>query len=112
MPFPYRAWYQYDCAKKKKPTRSLVNIPEGISAYMEIEVPDNEVQLSDFDLWHAVLNQGPLEDWKKMKKTFKEIERLEKVAGRRLEYAEYPQPLRDRIEKTWEGIFDLERRGA
>ena len=105
--YPMWAWYQYESAKKKKPTRSPHNIPEGISAYMEIEVPDNEVLLSDFDLWHFALNQWALDD----SKIDKEIERLEKEAGQRLEYAEYPQPLRDRIEKTWEGIFDLERRG-
>ena len=36
---------------------------------------------------------------------------MEKQAGRKLAYSEYPQPLKDRIEKTWEEIFNLYRRG-
>ncbi|MBO4821545.1 MAG: DUF3841 domain-containing protein [Prevotella sp.] len=107
--YPIWAWYQYDSAKKRKPPRSLDNIPEGMSAYMEIEVPDNEVLLSGFSVWHAVLNQCPIDDWKAIDKV---EERLEKEAGRKLDYNEYPPQFRDRIEKTWEEIFNLDRRDA
>ena len=105
--YPIWAWYQYDSAKKRKPTRSPCNIPEGISAYMEIELPDKDVLLSDFDAWHCVLNQGPIDDWKRIYKT---IDVLEKESGRQFRYEEYPQKLRDRIEKSWEALFDLDRR--
>lgn len=106
--YPIWAWYQYDCAKKKQPPRSPNVVPEGISAYMQIEVPDNEVLLSDFDLWNAVLNQSQTDDWNKIEKIQTE---LEKEAGRKLEFSEYPQPLKEWIEKTWEVIFNLDRRG-
>ena len=102
--YPIWAWYQYDSAKKRKPTRSLGNIPEGLSAYMEIEVPDKDVLLSDFDAWHCVLNQGPIDDWKSISKT---IVVLEKESGRHLLYEEYPQNLRDRIEKSWEELENI-----
>lgn len=35
---------------------------------------------------------------------------MEKESGRRLRYEEYPQNLCDRIEKSWEALFDLDRR--
>ena len=54
--YPLWAWYQYDSAKKNKPSRSPLDVKEGISAYMEIEIPDNEVLLSDFCNWHNVCN--------------------------------------------------------
>ena len=105
--FPIWAWYQYNSKKKNKPPRSPNDIPEGVNVYMEIEVPDNEVLLSGFSLWHAVLNQCAIDDWKRIDKV---IDSLEKEAGRELEYGKYPQDLRNRIEKTWEEIFNLDRR--
>ena len=59
--------------------RSSRDIPEGIFAYMEVEIPDNQVLLSDFISWHSPLNEGPLNDWKRI---FKETDRLDKEAGR------------------------------
>lgn len=35
---------------------------------------------------------------------------MEKEEGRHLQYEEYPQNLRDRIEMSWQAIFDLDRR--
>ena len=74
---------------------------------MEIEVPDNDVLLSDFSNWHCVLNGGPLSDWKKI---FKEIEWQDKEAGRVLKFAEYPEDIQKEIVKSWEAVFDLDRR--
>lgn len=66
--YPMWAWYQYTSAKSKKPSRSYLDIEEGISVYMEIEIPDNEVLLSDFSNWHNVLNQWPQTNWKRIEK--------------------------------------------
>ena len=66
--YPMWAWYQYNSAKSRKPLRSWLDIQEGVSAYMEIEIPDNEVLLSDFCNWHNVLNQYPLTNWKRIDK--------------------------------------------
>ena len=106
--YPMWAWYQYDSAKKNKPPRNQCNIPEGLSVYMEIEMPEDVVVLSDFDEWHLPLNQGPMRNWRKI---WKKIDLQDKIAGRNLDFMEYPQNLRQEIEDSWEGIFDLDKRG-
>ena len=105
--YPMWAWYQYNSAKSKKPPRSYLDIQEGVSAYMEIEIPDNEVLLSDFCNWHNVLNQYPLVNWKRIDK---ETDLLEKEAGKSLDFDDYPVEIQKEIEKSWEAIFDLDRR--
>ena len=101
------AWYQYNSAKSKKPPRSYLDIQEGISAYMEIEIPDNEVLLSSFTNWHNVLNQWPLTNWKRIDK---KTDLLEKKAGKSLDFDDYPVEIQKEIEEGWEAIFDLDRR--
>lgn len=101
------AWYQYNSAKSRKPLRSWLDIQEGVSAYMEIEIPDNEVLLSDFCNWHNVLNQYPLTNWKRISK---KIDLLEKEDGKSLDFDDYPVEIQKEIEQSWEAIFDLERR--
>ncbi len=104
--FPMWAWYQYNSAKSNKPPRSLHDAGDGLSAYMEIEIPDKEVLLSGFSSWHSVLNEGPIDDWKRI---WRQMERLEKEAGRRMMFDDYPLELQKEIEKSWEGVFDLDR---
>ena len=105
--YPMWAWYQYNSAKSKKPPRSYLDIQEGISAYMEIEIPDDEVLLSDFMNWHNVLNQYPLTNWKRISK---KTDLQEKEASRSLSFDDYPVEIQKEIEKSWEAIFDLDRR--
>lgn len=105
--YPLWAWYQYDSAKKNKPPRNQNNVPEGLYVYMEIEMHEDEVLLSDFDEWHSPLNRGPVRNWKKI---WKKMELQDKIAGRSLDFMEYPQELRQEIEDSWEGIFDLDIR--
>lgn len=105
--FPIWAWYQYDSAKKKRPPRSPVNVFEGFSAYMEIEVPDRDVLLSSFTNWHNALNGWPLDDWKKIER---KVSLLEKKAGTYLRFKDYPVEIQREIEESWEPIFDLDRR--
>ena len=105
--YPMWAWYQYNSAKSNKPPRSILDLEEGISAYMEIEIPDNEVLLSEFSNWHAVLNECPISGWRKIDK---KTDVLDKEAGRRLSFSEYPIEIQKEIEESWEAIFDLDRR--
>lgn len=105
--YPMWAWYQYDSAKKKKPPRNRFNVREGISAYMEIEVPEKDVLLSSFSSWQAVLNQCPLSNWKSIDK---KTDKLDKEAGRLLDFYEYPVEIQKEIEDSWEAVFDLDRR--
>jgi hypothetical protein len=105
--YPMWAWYQYDSAKRNKPPRSPLEVSEGLSAYMEIELPDSEVLLSDFSAWHHVLNQLPLDDYDAISK---ETGRLVDAAGYHLQFADYDRSLQERIEKSWEAVFDINRR--
>ena len=105
--YPLWAWYQYDSAKSNKPSKSIHDLQEGISAYMEIEIPEQDVLLSDFNNWHAVLNEAPLCNWKKISKN---RDLLDKEAGRILDFEEYPLELQKEIEKSWEPVFELDRR--
>ena len=105
--YPLWAWYQYDSATKNKPPRSPKDVSESLSAYMEIEIPEDEVLLSDFNSWHAPLNQAPLNNWKRI---WKKIDLQDKIAGRSLDFLEYSQDLRNEIEESWEAVFDLDLR--
>lgn len=105
--YPMWAWYQYDSVKKRKPTKSPVNAPEGISAYLEIEVPDKDVLLSSFSNWHSALNGWPLENWKQIER---KTDLLDKAAGKHLGFKDYPDDIQQEIEASWEPIFDLNRR--
>lgn len=105
--YPMWAWYQYNSAKSKKPPRSSLNLQKGVTAYMEIEIPDNEVLLSSFMNWHNVLNQWPLTNWKRINK---KTDMLKKEAGKSLSFDDYPVEIQKEIEESWEAIFDLDRR--
>ncbi len=105
--YPMWAWYQYNSAKDNKPPRSSKNMKDGVNVYMEIEIPDNEVLLSDYGSWHAPLNEGPIDDWKRI---YKETDKLDKEAGRILTFDEYPPHIQKMIEKSWEAVFDINRR--
>lgn len=105
--YPMWAWYQYNSAKDNKPPRSPKDMIEGVNAYMEIEIPDNEVLLSDLGSWHAPLNECPLDNWKEIDK---ETDKLDKEAGRILTFDEYPLHIQKMIEKSWEAVFDINRR--
>ncbi len=105
--YPMWAWYQYNSAKDKKPPRTPKDMGEGVSAYMEIEIPDNEVLLSDLGSWLAPLNECPLDDWKRIGRI---TDKLDKEAGRMLQFDEYPTNVQKEIEKSWEAVFDINRR--
>ena len=105
--YPMWAWCQYDSAKRKRPPRSPWDMSEGINAYLEVEIPDNQVLLSGYSNWHCVLNQGPLDNWRQISK---KRGKLEEEAGRRLDFKELPNGVKDEIRKSWEAVFDLDRR--
>lgn len=105
--YPIWAWYQYHSAKRKKPSRSWKDIQEGISAYMEIEIPDKDVLLSDFSAWHHPLNQWCLDNWRTIDK---KTDLLEKETGRRFDFQDYPIEIQEEIVKSWDAVFDINRR--
>ena len=63
--YPVWAWYQWEGARKKPDLRRerWGNGWKGDRfACMEIDIPDKDVLLSDFDLWSIMLNDGLLSE--------------------------------------------------
>ncbi len=55
---PLWAWYQYNTEKHRRPDlRRSAHLARGTRGYrIEFTIPPDQVLLSDFDLWHYVLN--------------------------------------------------------
>jgi hypothetical protein len=103
--FPWWGWYRYDGIRRPKPDlRASAHLPTGRRGVrIELCVDDNQVLLSDFINWHAVLNHGFLGRDETEHEQFRREE--EKVGC--YPWAQYPEPLRSRIRTSWERIFDL-----
>jgi len=107
--YPVWAWLQWENAKRAKPDlRAGGHLPKrerGVR--IEFECPDHAILLSDFDLWHYVLNYWYLPE------SEAEGEKLEaQLAKRGLSFLETkPLPNREyheRIVGSWDKIFDLD----
>ena len=97
--YPIWAWYQWEGIRKKPDLRRerWHNGSAGDKfVCMEIDIPDEEVLLSDFDAWSVVLNNGLLSDTEAQDKR---IERKYNALSK-----EKQQIMK---EKNWEGVFDL-----
>ena len=101
---PVWAWYRFNQKEKKPDLRHSCYGSRGEKMVcLEIEIPDEKVLLSDFDLWHFVLNNHYLdncfypdyddEDYEKTQKWFESIS---------------PEMQKIEKEKSWEQIFNIE----
>ena len=98
--FPIWAWHTRDWKRKKPDLRCSAYDKKGTKCVcLELEVPDNEVLLSDFDHWHYVLNNMYLdnstneEEWEKEQDWFDTLSPEEKEKTR---------------ENSWLKIFNIE----
>lgn len=105
--YPVWAWYQYGSGKWRKPPLSEEALscgdgPSSVEVMMELDVPDNQALLSDFDLWHIPLNySGYLIRHKRSS-----LKKAEKQFGyRNLE--KFPPDVQKMYFKSWEKIFEL-----
>jgi hypothetical protein len=107
--FPVWAWYQWENENRRKPDlRAAGHLSKGQKGVrIEFESPDEAALLSDFDLWHYVLNYWYLPESEAEGKEFEaELERHE------LSFFD-TKPLRSpkfhgRIVESWNRIFDLD----
>jgi hypothetical protein len=106
--FPVWAWYQYLTTKKIRPDlRESGYLRKGETGVrIEIEKNENEVLLSDYDLWHSPLGNffyiGESEkDTLKFDKMLKN-KKLDKV-----DFEKLPIKIRKRIEESWLKVFDM-----
>ena len=107
---PVWAWWQWWGDRRRPDLRASGYLPKGAQGIrVELRVKDDQVLLSDFELWHYVLNYWYLP------KTEKDGEAFEKQltrAGLSLVGCSHQKPLphavfRRQIESSWERIFDL-----
>jgi hypothetical protein len=91
------AWFQYENERQRRPDlRSGGHLSAGTSGVLiELSVPDREVLLSDFDLWHYALNRWYLPA------TLRDYARIEKLS-----YDDLPRGRE--MEESWSRIFDIE----
>lgn len=107
--FPIWAWYQWHDHHRPKPDlRFSAHLPRGDEGFrLEIEVPDAQVLLSDFELWHHALNYYYLPESEEEGEAFDaELERngLNPYTTRPLPHPEYDRKMRN----SWLRIFDLD----
>jgi hypothetical protein len=107
--YPVWAWYQWRNDKQKKPdlrSSALLNRGEK-GVLIEFEIEQDSVLLSDFELWHFVLNYWYLPS------SLQDIGRFEEEL-RKINLSFYQQkPLPNEvfhmeIVHSWEKIFDLD----
>lgn len=106
---PFWAWFRWDGERRPKPDlRSGGHLPRGEKGVrIEFEKDPKEVLLSDFVLWHHVLNYWYLPKSKRDGDRFeKEIEKkgLSFFKTKPLPHNGYHKM----IKKSWEFIFDLD----
>ena len=59
--YPFWAWYKYSTKKNKPDLRQAGHALRGTNCVcMELELAEDSVLLSNFDLWHCVLNDMPV----------------------------------------------------
>jgi hypothetical protein len=108
---PIWAWYQWEGVHRRRPDLRtagyLTRAERGVR--VELEVADDRVLLSDFDLWHYVLNYWYLPATEKDGRAF---EKTLARAGLSFYGCDDQHSLansryRRQIEQSWERIFDV-----
>lgn len=97
--YPVWAWYMYEGQRKKPDLRKArwTNGFEGEKfVCMEIDIPENQVVLSDFDNWHFVLNNWIIswseEEDNKLELLYNSLTSKERLAM---------------LEENWKRVFDI-----
>ena len=108
---PIWAWEQWEGADRRKPDlRAGGYLPRGVEGVrVECRLDDRRVLLSDFDLWHYVLNYWYLPTSERDGNAFDK--KLAEV-GLSFYKSNHSNPLpharyRREIERSWERIFDV-----
>ena len=101
--YPIWAWYRFNGKEKKPDLRHSCYGTRGDKMVcLELEVPDENVLLSDFDLWHFPLNNWWLYDC--FRDGYCDEDHDKDHAWF---YALSQEEQRAEIEKSWERIFDI-----
>lgn len=102
--YPIWGWANHGNRKKEiKPYEFDSNLDE--LAVINMDIPENELLLSDFDLWHYVLNKSSIYPHNS---SLGKLKREAKKYGYR--FWDFPIGLQNRVMESWELIFDLNKR--
>jgi len=102
---PFWGWYQWQNSKQKKPDlRSRSHLMPGKQGVrLELEIPDEEVVLTDFSLWNDVLNKAYIPSSEEDYLNFYKY-----LDDRKLfSFGNWTKKHKRLAEKSWERIFDL-----
>ena len=110
--YPIWAWYQWEGKRKKRDMRESGFSKRGDPmVQLEIEIPEEKVLLSDFDVYHMILNNGFIFP------TVEEVEAFESLyKSQGIKYGdgkfdtlqeEKLEAVKRLIVDSWAGIFDL-----
>lgn len=104
--FPLWGWYRWNGASRAKPDlRAAGHLEKGAPGIrIKLEIPQEQVLLSDFDAWHSVLNGWYLSVSEEDDDAF--AEDLKK-AGLGWGWP-YPEPFYSRVVSSWQRVFDIE----
>lgn len=103
---PFWGWYQYKDANHKRPDLRLGgHLESGAKGVrLELDIPDDKVLLSDFDMWGAVLNKSYIpkspDDYDDFYRSL-DAENLYK-------FSLWSKSKQKQAEKSWKKIFDLQ----
>lgn len=101
--YPLWAYYQYNCRKDRQPKYELGS-EEKEGVYMEIDLPESDVLLSDLSSWtFAALNGW---HWGKNKRLERRIDALRAEAGGYIAFEDYPEDIKEDIKASWVSFFD------
>ncbi len=105
---PIWAWYQYQGINKKRPDlRHSGHLKKGTKGVrIEFVKPSNQVLLSDFDLWHSVLNNYYIPDNAQEEQEFDNLLEVNNVTYPYNPY-QNPKEVQTFIEKSWLKVLDL-----
>lgn len=103
---PIWAWHQYRSEQKKRPDLRSSHLAKGTKGVrIEFNKNENEVLLSDYDLWHHPLNYWCIHDNEKQENAFDKLLETEKVNF--IDKENYTLILKNKVEESWHKIFDL-----
>ncbi|MBU5425990.1 DUF3841 domain-containing protein [Tissierella pigra] len=97
--YPIWGWYLYKGQHKKPDLRHSAHGPLGEQmTCIELEIPNEKVLLSDFELWHYVLNNGYIGNSTNEEELDSECEWLDSLPK---------EKRRNLIEESWDKIFNI-----
>lgn len=104
--YPFWAWYKYSSEKNKPDLRHSAHAPRDTKCVcLELEISDNLVLLSNFDLWHCVLNNIPIFDDSEWDKKYAEYKKLSTISQNKIKKGSWEKIFTDLTDSPIQATF-------